>query len=180
MHLLPEFVEVSQIEGEVEAGAGTFHESASAGGDLDSAIKRTSGVLFCHKIILIIAHPVCVIIPVPGACDVVIDFGAVPLGIWSRVACRYPPPTPHGIPLQMVKTRNPREGRTFVSKVPTVTGMAFPEPGILVSVVTFEATQLCGVFKVATLSWLGHGFGLCSAQLLTLNPKPVQIYTPEP
>ena len=71
----------------------------------------------------------------------------------------------------MVRTRNPREGRAFVSKVPTVTGMGPLEPGILVSVVTFEATQLRGVFKVATLSWLGHGFGLCCAQLLILNPE---------
>ena len=45
--------------------------------------------------------------------------------------------------------------RTFVAKVPTVTGMGPPEPGILVSVVTFEAMQLRGVSKVATL-----GFGL--------------------
>ena len=99
-----------------------------------------------------------------------------------RVSVPHPPP-PWYPPPQMVKTRifvYIREGRGFVSKVPTVTGMGPPEPGILVSVVTFEATQLRGVFKVATLSWLGHGFGLCYAQLLTLNPKPVQIYTPEP
>ena len=60
--------------------------------------------------------------------------------IWSRVACRYPPlppttPPPH--PPFMVsppphpngKTRNPRKGRTFVSKVPTVTGMGPPNGG---------------------------------------------------
>ena len=64
---------------------------------------------------------------------------------------------------------------SFVSKVPTVTGMGPPEPGILVSVVTFEAMQLRGVSKVATL-----GFGLCRAQLLTLNHKPFHIYTPKP
>ena len=74
---------------------GPFHESASAGGDLDSAIKRTSGVLFCHKIILIIAYPVCVIIPVPGACDVVIDFwrcSRLEYGLVSRVGTPPPPP----------------------------------------------------------------------------------------
>ena len=63
---------------------------------------------------------------------------------------------------------------TFVSTVPTVTGMG-PEPGILVSVVTFEAMQLRGVSKVATLTWIGHGFGLRRAQLLTLNTKSVHI-----
>ena len=60
---------------------------------------------------------------------------------------------------------------SFVSTVPTVTGMGPPEPGILVSVVTFEAMQLRGVSK---------GFGLCRAQLLTLNPKLFHIYTPKP
>ena len=55
-----------------------------------------------------------------------------------------------------------------------------PEPGILVSVVTFEAMQLRGVSKVATVTWIGHGFGLRRAQLLTLNPKPFHIYTPKP
>ena len=45
---------------------------------------------------------------------------------------------------------------TFVSTLPVVTGMG-PEPGILV---TFEALQLRGVSKVATLAWIGHGFGL--------------------
>ena len=78
---------------------------------------------------------------------------------WSRVACRYPPPPPLPMVSHPPNGENPniREGRSFVSKVPTVTGMGPPEPGILVSVVTFEATQLRGVFKVATLSWLGHG-----------------------
>ena len=57
---------------------------------------------------------------------------------------------------------------TFVSEVPTVTGMAPPEPAIFVSVVAFEAMQLRGVSKVATLTWMGHGFGLRRAQLLTL------------
>ena len=46
---------------------------------------------------------------------------------------------------------------------------------ILVSVVTFEAMQLRGVSKVATLTWIGHGFGLRRAQLLTLNTKSVHI-----
>ena len=53
--------------------------------------------------------------------------------------------------------------------------MGPPEPGILVSIVTSEATQLRGVSKVATL-----GFGLCRAQLLTLTPKPFHIYTRKP
>ena len=48
------------------------------------------------------------------------------------------------------------------------------------SVVTFEAMQLRGVSKVATLTWIGHGFGPRCAQLLTLNPKPVHIYAPKP
>ena len=74
--------------------------------------------------------------------------------IWCRVACRY---TPHPQPATpMVYTRNPR----FKRKVPTVTGMGPPEPGILVSVVTFEALGPRGVSKVATLTWMGHGFGL--------------------
>ena len=47
------------------------------------------------------------------------------------------------------------------------------------SVVAFEAMQLRGVSKVATLAWMGHGFGLRRAQLLTLNPKPFHIYTPK-
>ena len=55
-----------------------------------------------------------------------------------------------------------------------------PEPGILVSVVTFEAMQLRGVSNAATLSWTGHGFGPRCAQLLTPNPKPVHIYAPKP
>ena len=45
-----------------------------------------------------------------------------------------------------------------------------PQPRILVSVVAFEAMQLRGVSKVATLTWMNHGFGLRRAQLLTLNP----------
>ena len=55
-----------------------------------------------------------------------------------------------------------------------------PEPAILVSVVAFEAMQLRGVSKVASLTCMGHGFGLRRAQLLTLNPKPFYIYTPKP
>ena len=55
---------------------------------------------------------------------------------------------------------------TFVSTVPVVTGMG-PEPVILVSV-TFEALQLRGVSKVATLAWIGHGFGLRPAA----DPQP--------
>ena len=56
------------------------------------------------------------------------------------------------------------------------------EPGILVNVVTFEsyATSWRVHAKVATLIWMGHGFGLRRAQLLTLNPKPFHIYTPNP
>ena len=49
-------------------------------------------------------------------------------------------------------------------------------PEILVNVVTFEAMQLPGVSKVATRTWMGHGFGLHRAQLLTLNPKPFHIF----
>ena len=41
---------------------------------------------------------------------------------------------------------------------------------------SFEAMQLRGVPKVATLSLMGHGFGLRRAQFLTLNPKPFHIY----
>ena len=55
---------------------------------------------------------------------------------------------------------------TFVSTVPVVTGMGL-EPVILVSV-TFEALQLRGVSKVATLAWIGHGFGLRPAA----DPQP--------
>ena len=41
------------------------------------------------------------------------------------------PPPPHGIPPPPPngKARNPCKGRTFVSKVPTVTGMGPPNPG---------------------------------------------------
>ena len=90
------------------------------------------------------------------------------------VSCRVsapPPPPPNG------KARNPREGRTFVSKVPTVTGMGPPEPGILVSVVTFEAMQLRCVSKVATLTWIGHGFGPRRTQLLTQPETLSHLYT---
>ena len=73
-------------------------------------------------------------------------------GAVSRVGT---PPTPQPA-TPMVYTRNPR----FKRKVPTVTGMGPPEPGILVSVVTFEALGPRGVSKVATLTWMGHGFGL--------------------
>ena len=81
-----------------------------------------------------------------------------------------PPPPPNG------KVRNPRKGRTFVSKVPTVTGMS-PRTG---DPRDFQAMQLRGVSNAATLSWTGQGFGPRCAQLLTLNPKPVHIYAPKP
>ena len=55
-----------------------------------------------------------------------------------------------------------------------------PEPAIFVSEVPFEAMQLRGVSKVATLTWMGHGFGLRRAHLLTLNPKPFHTSTPKP
>ena len=46
------------------------------------------------------------------------------------------------------------------------------------SIVTFEAMQLHGVTKVAKLTWIGHGFGLRRAQLLTLNRKTLSyLYT---
>ena len=80
----------------------------------------------------------------------------------------------------MVYTRNPREGRHICLKSANSHRDGPPEPGILVSVVTFEAMQLRGMSKVVTLSWIGHGFGLRRAQLLTLNPKPFHIYTPKP
>ena len=48
------------------------------------------------------------------------------------------------------------------------------------SIETFESIQFRGVSKVATLAWIDHGFGLRRAQLLTLNPKSVHIYTPKP
>ena len=80
----------------------------------------------------------------------------------------------------MVYTRNPREGRHIYLKSANSHRDGPPEPGILVSVVTFEAMQLRGMSKVVTLTWIGHGFGLRRAQLLTLNPKPFHIYTPKP
>ena len=43
----------------------------------------------------------------------------------------------------------------------------------------FEAMQVRGVSKVATLTWMGHGFGLRRAQLLTLDSKPFHTYTPK-
>ena len=70
----------------------------------------------------------------------------------------------------MVYTRNPREGRHICLKSANSHRDGPPEPGILVSVVTFEAMQLRGMSKVVTLTWIGHGFGLRRAQLLTLNP----------
>ena len=75
----------------------------------------------------------------------------------------------------MVYTRKPCEGRHFCLNSANSHRDWPPEPGILVSVVTFEAMQLPGVSKVATLTWMGHGFGLRRAQLLTLNPKPFHI-----
>ena len=75
---------------------------------------------------------------------------------WFRVACRYP--HPWYAPPPMVYTRNPREGRPFRLKR---TDSHRDGP------VTFEAMQLRGVSKVATLTWTGHGFGLCRAQLLS-------------
>ena len=68
---------------------------------------------------------------------------------------------------------------TLVSKVPTVTGGA-PRTWDPRECCAFQAMQLRGVSKVATLTWMRHGFGLCRAQLLTLNPKPFHIYTPKP
>ena len=53
----------------------------------------------------------------------------------------------------MVYTRNPREGRHICLKSANSHRDGPPEPGILVSVVTFEAMQLRGMSKV-------------------LNPKP--------
>ena len=40
--------------------------------------------------------------------------------------------------------------------------------------------QLRGVSKVATLTWMGYGFGPRRAQLLNLNFTPFHIYTPKP
>ena len=80
----------------------------------------------------------------------------------------------------MVSTRNPRECRHVYLKSANRHRDGPPEPGIPVSVVTFEARRLRGVSKVATLTWMGHGFGLHRAQLLILNPKPFHIYTPKP
>ena len=88
------------------------------------------------------------------------------------------PPLPHGIPPHDFSPDILVRVVTLVSKVPTVTGMGPPEPGILVSVVTFEAMQFVGVSKLSTLTWMGHGFGLRRAQLLTLNPKPFHTYSP--
>ena len=51
----------------------------------------------------------------------------------------------------MVYTRNPREGRHFCLKGANSHRDGPPEPGILMRVVTFEAMQLRGVSKVATL-----------------------------
>ena len=47
----------------------------------------------------------------------------------------------------MVFTRNPRESRHFCLKSANSHRDGPPEPGILVSVVTFEAMQLRGVSK---------------------------------
>ena len=46
---------------------------------------------------------------------------------------------------------------------------------MFVSAVAFEVLQ-----QVATLTWMGHGFGLRRAQLLALNPKRLHIYAPKP
>ena len=83
-----------------------------------------------------------------------------------RVSVPLPPP-----PLAMIYTRNLVRVVTLVSRVPTVAGMGSPSPRILVSVVAFEAMQL-RVSKVATLTWMGHGFGLRRAQLRTLSLNP--------
>ena len=53
----------------------------------------------------------------------------------------------------------PREGRHCCLKSANSHRNGPPEPGILVSVVTCEAMQLRGVSKVATLTWMGNGFG---------------------
>ena len=79
----------------------------------------------------------------------------------------------------MVYTRNFREGRHCCLKSQQSQGWP-PEPAIFVSVVALEAMQLRGVSKVATLAWMGHGFGLRRAQLLTLNPKSFHIYALRP
>ena len=94
------------------------------------------------------------------------------------VPCRVlvaPPPTWYGPP--MVCTRNPREGRHCCLKSANGHRDGPLEPATLVSVVDFEAMQLRGVSKLATLTWMGHGFRLRRAQLLTLNPKPFHIHT---
>ena len=52
--------------------------------------------------------------------------------------------------------------------------MGPPEPGILVSVVTFES------YATSWRVQSGDTHGLRRAQLLTLNPKPFHIYTPKP
>ena len=52
----------------------------------------------------------------------------------------------------MVSTRNPRECRHFYLKSANRHRDGPPEPGIPVSVVTFEAMRLRGVSKVATLT----------------------------
>ena len=81
----------------------------------------------------------------------------------SRVGTPPPPPPPPMVsspPPPNGKARNPRKGRTFFClKNANSHRDGPPEPGILVSVVTFEAMQLRGVSKVATLTWIGHGFG---------------------
>ena len=82
------------------------------------------------------------------------------------VAPAHPPPPWYGPP--MLYTRNPREGRHFCLKSVNSHRDGPPEPAIFVSVVAFEAKQPRGVSKVATLTWMGHGFGLRRAQLLTL------------
>ena len=80
----------------------------------------------------------------------------------------------------MVVPRNPREVRQECHKSVNSHMEGPSEPAILVSVVTFEAVQLRGVSKLATLTWAGHGFGLRRTHMLTLNLKPFHINKPKP
>ena len=89
-------------------------------------------------------------------------------GAVSCVSSPRPPPPWYGPP--MIYTRN--QGCHCCLKSANSHRDGPPEPAIFVSVVAFEAMQLRGVSKVAALTWMGHGFGLRRAQLLTLNPNP--------
>ena len=80
------------------------------------------------------------------------------------------------VPCWVFVARNPREGRHCCLNCQQSQGWP-PEPAIFVSVVAVEAMQIRGVPKVTPLTWMGHGFGLRRAQLLTLNPQPFHIYT---